>query len=208
MVQIELTFLDGTRIFYEEANGIMQRFIEYATSPREKIRKYNAGKYYYLKILHRIVKRLDEKQRSQLYSELKALHDKVGMKYDSNIVNKSILQTFGKYCRGNEIKCTAFFTTIYLAMLDLEENKAQFPQSLGKTMVLASCGAIINWGKDPNEAATMFNRKRETSSNDYCDNGNDEYGSRFEKYGGYNGYDDDTIDEVFDGHPEATWNVD
>ena len=208
MVQKELTFPDGTRIFYEEANGIMQRFIEYATSPREKIRKYNAGKYYYLKILHRIVKRLDEKQRSQLYSELKALHDKVGMKYDSNIVNRSILQTFGKYWRGNEIKCTAFFTTIYLAMLDLEENKAQFPHSLGKSMVLASCGAIINWGKDPNEAATMFNRKRETSSNDYSDNGNDEYGSRFEKYGGYNDYDDDTIDEAFDGFPEATWNVD
>lgn len=208
MVQKELTFPDGTRIFYEEANGIMQRFIEYATSPREKIRKYNAGKYYYLKILHRIVKRLDEKQRSQLYSELKALHDKVGMKYDSNIVNRSILQTFGKYWRGNEIKCTAFFTTIYLAMLDLEENKAQLPHSLGKSMVLASCGAIINWGKDPNEAATMFNRKRETSSNDYSDNGNDEYGSRFEKYGGYNDYDDDTIDEAFDGFPEATWNVD
>lgn len=51
------------------------------------------------------MKRLDEKQRSQLYSELKALHDKVGMKYDSNIVNRSILQTFGKYWRGNEIKC-------------------------------------------------------------------------------------------------------
>ena len=154
------------------------------------------------------MKRLDEKQRSQLYSELKALHDKVGMKYDSNIVNKSILQTFGKYCRGNEIKCTAFFTTIYLAMLDLEENKEQFPQSLGKTMVLASCGAIINWGKDPNEAATMFNRKRETISNDYCDDGNDDYNCRFEKYGGYNDFDDDTIDEAFDGFPEATWNVD
>lgn len=208
MVQIELTFSDGTRIFYEEANGIKKRFIEYATSPREKRRKYNAGKNYYLKILHRIVKRLDEKQRSQLYSELKALHDKVGMKYDSNIVNKSILQTFGKYCRGNEIKCTAFFTTIYLAMLDLEENKEQFPQSLGKTMVLASCGAIINWGKDPNEAATMFNRKRETISNDYCDDGNDDYNCRFEKYGGYNDFDDDTIDEAFDGFPEATWNVD
>ena len=30
----------------------------------------------------------------------------------------------------------------------------------------------------------------------------------YEKYGGYNGYDDDTIDYGFDGHPEATWNVD
>ena len=30
----------------------------------------------------------------------------------------------------------------------------------------------------------------------------------YEKYGGYNGYDDDTIDDAFDGYPEATWNVD
>ena len=30
----------------------------------------------------------------------------------------------------------------------------------------------------------------------------------YEKYGGYNGYDDDTIDYGFDGCPDATWNVD
>jgi hypothetical protein len=29
-----------------------------------------------------------------------------------------------------------------------------------------------------------------------------------EKYSGYNGYDDDAIDNAFDGDPEATWNVD
>ena len=28
------------------------------------------------------------------------------------------------------------------------------------------------------------------------------------QYGGYNGYDDDTIDSAFEGDPEATWNVD
>lgn len=30
----------------------------------------------------------------------------------------------------------------------------------------------------------------------------------YDEYGGYNGYDDETIDIVFDGDPEATWNVD
>lgn len=29
-----------------------------------------------------------------------------------------------------------------------------------------------------------------------------------EKYGYYNGYSDDVIDDAFDGCPEATWNVD
>lgn len=30
----------------------------------------------------------------------------------------------------------------------------------------------------------------------------------YEEYGGYNGYDDYTIDSAFDGDPEATWNID
>ena len=35
----------------------------------------------------------------------------------------------------------------------------------------------------------------------------DDY-SGYRKYGGYNGYDDNTIDEAFDGDPSLTWNVD
>ena len=29
-----------------------------------------------------------------------------------------------------------------------------------------------------------------------------------QKYGGYNGWSDDVIDDAFDGDPEASWNVD
>lgn len=36
----------------------------------------------------------------------------------------------------------------------------------------------------------------------------DEDYPRYEKYGSYNGYDDDTIDDAFEGDPEATWNID
>lgn len=36
----------------------------------------------------------------------------------------------------------------------------------------------------------------------------DDYGRSGEKYGWYNGYSDDVIDDAFDGIPEATWNVD
>jgi hypothetical protein len=32
--------------------------------------------------------------------------------------------------------------------------------------------------------------------------------SRYKKYGGYNDYDDDTIDDAFEGDPSNTWNVD
>lgn len=36
----------------------------------------------------------------------------------------------------------------------------------------------------------------------------EEYEHSYEKYGGYNGYDDETIDSAFEGDPEATWNID
>ncbi len=39
----------------------------------------------------------------------------------------------------------------------------------------------------------------------YYDNDND---GPYSKYGGYNGWDDNTIDEAFDGNPELTWNID
>ena len=35
-----------------------------------------------------------------------------------------------------------------------------------------------------------------------------DYTPSYNKYGGYNGYDDQTIDDVFGGDPSATWNID
>ena len=42
---------------------------------------------------------------------------------------------------------------------------------------------------------------------DYYDNNYDD-DNGYSKYGGYNGYDDNTIDEAFDGDPSLTWNCD
>ena len=111
MVRKGIKFSDGTRIFYEDANGFTQRFIEYAYSPQEKremqekpyvksiiqssVRKYNAGKYYYLKILFGISHGLDFEHKQQLYSELKTLHDSVGQEYDSKIINEDFKLVFG-----------------------------------------------------------------------------------------------------------------
>ena len=39
-------------------------------------------------------------------------------------------------------------------------------------------------------------------------NSNDDYGRSGEKYGWYNGFSDDAIDDAFEGDPDATWNVD
>ena len=224
MVRKEITFKDGTRIFYEEINGRVQRFIEYALSPMEKekirkeiisellfetnVNKYNAGKYYYLSILQNTVLKLNESQKIQLYNDLKNLHDRTSAEYDTNIVNKSFLDTFGKYWPNNNYQCACFFTLIYLAMVDMEQGKSIYPNSMGKTMVLKSCEAIILRGANYEDAAKMYERKH----NDVIDNDRigyfdvDDY--PYEKYHGYNGYDDETIDTAFDGYPEATWNVD
>jgi len=175
MVQKEIKFSDGTRIFYERENGILHRYIEYAYTQKDKeliknkpqvkskieskVRKCNAGKYYYLDVLYSIVCKINDSQRHQLYNDLKELHDKVGQEYDSNILNKDFLCTFGKYWHDN-IQCAAFFSIIYLAMLDLEENKKDYPNSLGKTVVLKSCKAVILDNVDPRDAAIMFEKKK------------------------------------------------
>ncbi len=222
MVQKEISFSDETHIFYREENGKTQRYIKYALTPSDEkrikanpelrsiieseVREYNAGKYYYLNVLYGIVLNLNDSQKYQLFTELKELHDKVEPKYDSRIINKGFLSTFGKYWPNNSIQCAAFFTTIYLAMVDMEEGKMLYPNSLGKTMVLRSCEAVLLKGKDPRDAAVMFERKtRETTLDDILV---EELDFRYEKYNGYNGYDDDTIDLGFDGFTKATWNVD
>lgn len=40
------------------------------------------------------------------------------------------------------------------------------------------------------------------------DNNDESYQPSYKRYNGYNGFDDDTIDNAFEGDPDATWNVD
>ncbi len=40
------------------------------------------------------------------------------------------------------------------------------------------------------------------------DDNDDSYRPSYEKYNGYNDFDDDAIDNAFEGDPDATWNVD
>lgn len=40
------------------------------------------------------------------------------------------------------------------------------------------------------------------------DDSDNRYASSGEKYGWYNGFSDDAIEDAFEGDPEATWNVD
>lgn len=57
-----------------------------------------------------------------------------------------------------------------------------------------------------NKAGEQIDSHMKSSDNDYFDYDDD--GPSYSKYGGYNGWDDNTIDEAFDGNPELTWNID
>ena len=50
--------------------------------------------------------------------------------------------------------------------------------------------------------------KEKSSYDDYDYYRDDDDEGPYSKYGGYNGWDDNTIDEAFDGNPELTWNID
>lgn len=43
--------------------------------------------------------------------------------------------------------------------------------------------------------------------NSNCKEDYNEYRASYDQYDGYNGWDDETIDDAFEGYPENTWNI-
>lgn len=68
---------------------------------------------------------------------------------------------------------------------------------------LVKDGTIYVFDKDGKQKDTY---NQESNDDDYYDYDDDS--PSYSKYGGYNGYDDRTINEAFDGNPELTWNID
>lgn len=62
-------------------------------------------------------------------------------------------------------------------------------------------GLIYSFDKEGREVERRIDQDQE-----YCPYDDDS--PSYSKYGGYNGYDDQTIDEAFDGNPSLTWNID
>lgn len=56
----------------------------------------------------------------------------------------------------------------------------------------------------------LLSRQEEnnTRTNNYDCQDHENYHSSCEKYNGAHGFDDDTIDSVFDGNPDNYWNID
>lgn len=197
MVYITLDNYKGSKIYYRDG----YRFL-YRPSSGE----INAGKYYYLKILslfHAKPNLVNESMKLITW-----IYNNTTREY-----NPEVWKHIVSSCSGILNNGETFFFIIYLAMLDLEVG-SMYPFGSGKDMVYKSCKAVLVDGKDYNTAAVMFSKK--SISTNACQNDDDEedynewdeYGRSGEKYGWYNGYSDDVIDDAFDGCPEATWNVD
>lgn len=60
----------------------------------------------------------------------------------------------------------------------------------------------------PKVLLTDYIEKRKNRVSDDYFQYDDDSDDGYSKYGGYNGWDDNTIDEAFDGNPELTWNID
>ena len=76
-------------------------------------------------------------------------------------------------------------------------------------------GALHDKDSDPQDAMEDDDDDFELEDDDYEDYRDhddhddwDDYGRSGEKYGWYNGFSDDVIDDAFEGDPELTWNVD
>lgn len=111
----------------------------------------------------------------------------------------------------NNLGSLEFHAIILVAL-----NKGEFLMDNGLTLPLqiAFNDFLISLRVDealfysPNTTST-----HNYTEDDYFDNDNDndndnDYNLHYEKYGGYNDYDDDTIDDAFEGNPLNTWNVD
>ena len=85
-----------------------------------------------------------------------------------------------------------YFALIVSDRMNTERQVKIFREDQEMIYVIDRTGKIVS------------NRYIERESNDHWDEDSPSYS----KYGGYNGWDDNTIDEAFDGNPELTWNVD
>lgn len=81
---------------------------------------------------------------------------------------------------------------------EYDEFKSSLKEGEAK---LVKDGITYVFDKDGKQKGTY---SQESDADDYYDDDSPSYS----KYGGYNGHDDRTIDEVFDGNPELTWNID
>jgi len=152
-----------------------------------------------------------------------------------NIYNKSSKLDFGLY-KGYELGIVYVFDPSYIEWciknLDyfyvdgLEElqslgtfyNKTRSinAHKYGEPLAIPGLDAFPTFQDfiDSNLAPrNLYNFKKETielnaNKQNIKNQNSSHHSSSYEEHGGYNGYDDDTINNAFEGDAESTWNVD
>ena len=90
-------------------------------------------------------------------------------------------------------------------------------QIVNDDSILLNLATALEWQTEVialvrNEYPNIFDPNDDLDLQDETDYVDDiepfEIDPKYRKYGGYNGFDDDTIDDAFEGDPRNTWNVD
>ena len=170
---------------------------------------------------------LDNDNRNDEYSLnlLWGVVDQTGKEIISPKYSK-ISQIRGNYLlvyKGkNSTHCNRMYEGIWAIMNMSEELIKEFASSYEAQSYLQELDKGEGVENCPNNTSTYYyyevpkvllseaiKRKENRSPVYYDDNQfDDDDGGPYSKYGGYNGWDDNTIDEAFDGNPELTWNID
>lgn len=104
-----------------------------------------------------------------------------------------------------------FISPIMFKAGDTSEYNGRFTKITQDNKIVSSFNVRIEGTLDNNYSlygGTILKRESRYLNQGFAGNNDDSYSSRYEKYNGFNGWDDDTIDDAFEGDPEATWNVD
>ncbi len=74
-------------------------------------------------------------------------------------------------------------------------------------LVLSYVDEVLFNNTQPEDFNRVVKGSKEYESSDN-ESFTSDYGQNFDRYGGYNDFSDDVIDDAFEGDPSATWNVD
>ena len=149
MVTQDIKFKDeipgssGSRIYHEKKYGVVYRKVVYTYGDSCD----NVGKYYYLKVLEQSYQDIAE----QTYEDILFIYNRTTNVFDLQIVKEICERLKNRSCYPGE---GAFFTLIYMAMVDLEQEKkdSSWP---GKKLVLDSCRAVLLDNMHYEEAAIL-----------------------------------------------------
>jgi hypothetical protein len=128
--------------------------------------------------------------------KLHLFENSVGIKQDEFYLLNGVFVSPVYYKKGNISQYAGKFTTI----TQDEKILAKFNFRIEGTL-------DHHYSKYGNPKMKNVNDSFDRSNSSYY-NDNDRYVPSHEKYNAYNDFDDDTIDNAFEGDPESTWNVD